>query len=195
MKIVSGRFYLKVLLFGSALAGKTTTLAWVFDHLIPKDMKVTESIHSIKTSFGQTLLFDFVPIQASPDIIIRIYALTGQDYYLSTRRMFFQDVDGLFFIVDSQAKELDHNREFVKEFAAYRKSFPELKKAAVVVLYNKQDIPGAQRPEVLGPKLGLQDFPSWPVSAATGANLPEAFTHMVSLILNRLKERPADEIQ
>jgi len=195
MKIVNDRVYFKLLLFGSALAGKTTTLEWFFNHLIPKDMKVTDSIHSIKTSFGQTLLFDFVPIQASQNIIIRIYALTGQDYYLSTRRMFFENVDGLFFIVDSQKKELEHNREFVKEFQSYRASLPELKSAAVVILYNKQDLPGAERPEVLSAQLGLETYPGLPVSAATGANLSRAFTYMVSLILNRLKEARADDVQ
>ena len=195
MKIVQDRIYFKVILFGSALAGKTTTLAWFFDHLIPEEMKVTDSIHSVKTSFGQTLLFDFVPIQAGANITFRIYALTGQDYYLSTRRMFFEGVDGLFFIVDSQRRELQHNREFVREFESYRRAFPELRDAAVLVLYNKQDLPEAERPEVLASSLGLEGFPSWPVSAATGANLGQAFEEMVALILNKLRKEEPGAVQ
>ncbi len=195
MKLVNDRVYFKLLLFGSALAGKTTTLEWFFNHLIPQDMKVTDGIHSIKTSFGQTLLFDFVPIQASHNIIIRIYALTGQDYYLSTRRMFFEDVDGLFFVIDSQKKELTHNREFVKEFQSYCATIPELQKTTVVVLYNKQDLPDVESPEILAAQLGLQKYPGLPVSAATGVNLSRAFTHMVSLMLNRLKEARVNDLQ
>jgi signal recognition particle receptor subunit beta len=195
MKIVQDRIYLKVILFGSALAGKTTTLAWFFDHLIPEEMKVTDAIHSVKTSFGQTLLFDFVPIQAGSNITIRIYALTGQDYYLSTRRMFFEGVDGLFFIVDSQVQELEHNREFVKEFQAYRRDIPGLRDAAVLVLYNKQDLSTAQSPELLSARLGLKQFPSWPVSAATGANLGRAFEEMVGLILGKLRREEPSAVQ
>lgn len=187
MKIVQDRVYFKVILFGSALAGKTTTLEWLYGHMVPEEMKVTEGIHSIKTSFGQTLLFDFVPIQAASNITFRIYALTGQDYYVSTRRMFFEDVDGMFFVIDSQEAEVEHNREFVRELDSYRQAFPPLREAAVVILYNKQDLPGALAPERLAAELGLGEFSSFAVSAVTGANLPQAFTHLVGLVLDRLR--------
>jgi len=119
MNIIDGKLYIKILFFGTALAGKTTSLQWLFNNVVPPEMKITDKIRSIKTSFGQTLLFDFVPIQVSSGIIIRIYTATGQDYYTSTRKMLFENVDGIFFVVDSQKKELEHNKEFVEEFNKY----------------------------------------------------------------------------
>ena len=63
MKILEGKIYFKLLFAGTALAGKTTALQWIFDHAIPNDMKLSRAVRSVKTSFQQTLLFDFVPIE------------------------------------------------------------------------------------------------------------------------------------
>lgn len=189
MKFIGGQLYFKILFFGSALAGKTTALQWLYDNLIPEEMKLTKKISSIKTSFGQTLLFDFMPIQIAKNVVVRIYASTGQDYYLSTRRMLFEDVDGLFFIIDSQKKELEHNREFVEELKRYTADDPDLREAQIMVLFNKQDLAEIHTPEFLSQNLGLADFPSCPTSAATGRNLREAFIWMVRQLMMKAQKR------
>ena len=189
MKFIGGQLYFKILFFGSALAGKTTALQWLYDNLIPEEMKLTKKISSIKTSFGQTLLFDFMPIQIAKNVVVRIYASTGQDYYLSTRRMLFEDVDGLFFIIDSQKKELEHNREFVEELKRYTADDPDLREAQIMVLYNKQDLAETHPPEFLSKNLGLADFASCPTSATTGRNLREAFIWMVRQLMMKAQKR------
>ena len=189
MNIIDGKIYIKILFFGTALAGKTTTLEWLFDHIIPREMKITEKIRSIKTSFGQTLLFDFVPIQVSNDIIIRIYTATGQDYYTSTRRMLFEEVDGIFFVVDSQKKELEHNKEFVDEFTKYIHNVDGLKNVEVFVLYNKQDKEEIYSPHYLSKELNLENYQAFTTCALTGMNLYESFTMMISNLLKKIKEK------
>ncbi|MFW6128941.1 MAG: GTP-binding protein [Candidatus Aminicenantaceae bacterium] len=188
MNIVGNKIYIKILFFGTALAGKTTALQWLFKNLIPFEMKITEKVRSIKTSFGQTLLFDFVPIQVSNNIIVRIYTATGQDYYTSTRRMLFEEVDGIFFIIDSQKKELEHNKEFVEEFRKHITSIDNLKKASVVVLFNKQDLEETHDPEYLKNELKLKKYSSWPSCAKSGMNLDTAFTSMLSDLLSKIKD-------
>lgn len=188
MNIIGDKIYIKILFFGTALAGKTTSLQWLFQHLVPEEMKITDRIRSIKTSFGQTLLFDFVPIQISNNIIIRIYTATGQDYYTSTRKMLFEEVDGVFFVVDSQKKEIEHNREFVEEFNKYMEKIDELKKAVIIVLYNKQDMDDVYDVEFMSRRLGLQEYPSYPTCAMSGQNLDRAFTSMISSLLSKIRE-------
>ncbi len=189
MKIINSKIYLKVLFFGTALAGKTTILEWLFNNIIPKEMKVTDKISSVKTSFGQTLLFDFVPIQVGENIIVRFYTSTGQDYYKSTRKMLIENVDGIFFVVDSQKKELEHNEEFVQEFNKYIENSGGMKDFEVIILYNKQDLKDIYSPEYIEDKLNLQQYLCCPTCALTGMNVEPAFTVMLSRILKKLKER------
>ncbi|MFQ6082920.1 MAG: ATP/GTP-binding protein [Candidatus Methanofastidiosia archaeon] len=191
MKLIKGKIYLKILFFGTALAGKTTSLQWLFENVIPEEMKITDQIRSIKTSFGQTLLFDFVPIQVSKNIIIRIYTATGQDYYTITRKMLMEEVNGIFFVVDSQKKELKHNEEFVGEFKKYLENIKGLREADVIVLYNKQDLKDVYSPKYLERRLNLRGYTSYPTCALTGMNLEVAFTVMIGQILKTLKEKEA----
>ncbi|MDW7760168.1 MAG: ADP-ribosylation factor-like protein [Acidobacteriota bacterium] len=188
MRIINGKIYFKVLFFGTALAGKTTSLRWLFNHVIPTDMKVTPKIKSIETSFGQTLLFDFTPIQLSPNIHVRIFTATGQDYYLSTRKMLFEDVDGIFFVIDSQKKELEHNREFVEEFNRYLENLPRLNNAVVIILFNKNDMDDIHSAQDLARMLNLEKYPSFSVSSLLGTNLREAFITMIRRMLERMEQ-------
>lgn len=189
MKIINNKLYLKIVFFGTALAGKTTSLKWLFRHAIPDEFKMVDQVRSLETSFGQTLFFDFIPIQVSSDIIVRLYTTTGQDYYHRTRRLFFEDVDGIFLVVDSQKKELEHNREFVAELRQYLETVEALKEAEIVVLYNKQDRDDIYPPDELERLLFLTGYPSFPVCASSGENLLPAFILMMDHILKKLRER------
>ena len=188
MRIVRDRIYIKLIFFGTALAGKTTSLQWLFNNVIPKDMKMSEQIRSIETTFGQTLLFDFIPIDVGENIFFHIYTATGQDYYASTRKMLMEEVDGVFFVVDSQKKELQHNKEFVDEFNKYLETVKGLREAVVIVLHNKQDLEDVYNPDYLEEELDLSNWPSFPACALSGMNLEAAFTIMVGLMLRKLKD-------
>lgn len=191
MKVIRGKLYLKVVFFGTALAGKTTTIKWLFDHGIPNEFKMAEKVRSLETSFGQTLFFDFTPLQISPDIIIRLYTTTGQDYYTMTRRLLFEDVDGVFFVVDSQKEELEHNLEFVREFRAFRENLEAMKRAEVIVLCNKQDRSDVHTPDELAALLGLEEYERFPTCAPEGTNLQEAFVAMMGRLLRKIRDGEA----
>jgi signal recognition particle receptor subunit beta len=189
MKIINNKLYLKIVFFGTALAGKTTSLKWLFRYAIPDEFKTVEQVRSLETSFGQTLFFDFIPIQVSSDIIVRLFTTTGQDYYQRTRRLFFEDVDGVFVVIDSQKRELEHNKEFVAELRTYLETVETLKEAEIVILYNKQDQDNIYRSDELEQLLPLAGYPSFPVCATNGHNLLPAFILMMDRILKRLRER------
>ena len=188
MRYYGSKIYFKILFFGTALAGKTTSLRWLYANVIPRDMKMTSEIKSIETSFGQTLLFDFTPIQISPHIVVRLFTATGQDYYLSTRRMLFEDADGIFFVVDCQKKELEHNREFVVEFNRYLDASEKLRQSEIIILYNKIDLEDTYPAGELARLLKLDAYPGYEVSALKGVNLRESFVVMVRRLLERLEQ-------
>jgi len=189
MKVIGDKVYMKMVFYGTALAGKTSALEWLFTNAIPEQMKVVSKLRQLKTSFGQTLLFDFTPIQLSDNIIVRLYTATGQDYYRGSRPMLLKETDGIFFVVDSQKKELEHNLEMVEEFRKYREEIEGLEEAEVIVLYNKQDLEEIYPIEYLSEKLGLGCWPGFPTCAVTGLNIKEAFREMLSRLLNKMKEQ------
>lgn len=194
MRIINDQVYFKILFFGTALAGKTTTLQWMYKNIIPDQMKTVENIRSVNTSFGQTMLFDFVPVKMSESIIMRFFTATGQDYYAGTRKMLFQDIDGVFFVIDSQKKELEHNKEFVQEFYQHIDAFcKNNKELMVIVLYNKQDMEDIFSAKFLSKELDLKKLPSYEVCAVDGKNLKLAFRRMVRFCLKKMENIPYNE--
>jgi signal recognition particle receptor subunit beta len=187
VKVVGDRIYLKLIFFGAALAGKTTALEWIFYHVVPDEMKLVKELRQVKTSFGQTLLFDFAPIEISQNVITRMFSATGQDYYKGTRTKVLADSDGIFIVVDSQKKALELNRDILREFDKCREEMDGLKEAEIVILYNKNDLPEIYPQETLRDTLGLQQWEGFSTCALTGDNLEEALILMLRKLTTKLQ--------
>jgi signal recognition particle receptor subunit beta len=155
--------------------------------VIPEEMKLVKELRQVKTSFGQTLLFDFAPIEISQNVITRMFSATGQDYYRGTRTKVLADSDGVFVVVDSQKKELDHNREILEEFYKCRKEMNGLSKAEIVVLYNKNDLDEIYSVEYLREYLRLDQWEGFSTCALTGQNLEDALILMLRKLTIRLQ--------
>lgn len=187
MKIVGDRVYLKLIFFGAALAGKTTALEWIFYHVVPDEMKLIKELRQVKTSFGQTLLFDFAPIEISQNVITRMFSATGQDYYRGTRTKVLADSDGIFMVVDSQKKALELNRDILEEFDKCRKQMDGLSDAEIVVLYNKNDLEETYSMDYLKDSLRLRQWDGFSTCALTGYNLEEALILMLRKLTAKLQ--------
>ncbi len=187
MKVVGDRIYLKLIFFGTALAGKTTALEWLFYHAIPDEMKLVKELRQVKTSFGQTLLFDFAPIEISQNVITRMFSATGQDYYKGTRTKVLADSDGIFIVVDSQKNQLENNRLILQELEKCRKEMEGLADADIVVMYNKNDLDEIYPMDFLEKDLGLQSWEGFSTCALTGDNLEDALIAMLRKLTEKLK--------
>lgn len=187
MKVVGDRIYLKLIFFGAALAGKTTALEWIFYHVIPEEMKLVKELRQVKTSFGQTLLFDFAPIEISQNVVTRMFSATGQDYYKGTRTKVLADSDGVFLVVDSQKKQLGNNRDILEEFGKCRNEMESLKDAEIVVLFNKNDLEDIYPMDFLKEYLGLQKWEGYSTCALTGDNLEDALITMLRKLTQKLE--------
>ncbi len=192
MKIVGDKAYIKIVFFGTALAGKTTILEWLFQNAIPDEMKLVKELRQVKTSFGQTLLFDFAPIQVADGLVARMFTSTGQDYYRGTRPNVLSGADGIFLVVDSQKNELEHNRELVTELKKYMREIDGLDQAELVALYNKQDMDDVYSMEYLEEELGLKDRPGFATNAIDGESLTDSLLTMLKRISARLREQGYD---
>lgn len=189
MKVVGDRIYLKLIFFGTALAGKTTALEWLFYHVIPDEMKLVKELRQVKTSFGQTLLFDFAPIEISQNVVTRMFSATGQDYYRGTRTKVLSGSDGIFIVIDSQKNQLENNQNILQELWKCREEMEGLAEAEMVVLYNKNDLEEIYPSDFLAEYLGLQQYDGFSTCALTGENLEEVLVVMLRKLTDKLQAK------
>ncbi len=128
---------IKIVYFGPALSGKTTSIKTLFSHFGKE-----EKILSIESTVNRTLFFDYgvVSFQNQDWILkISVYTTTGQNFYLITRPITLKAVDGIIFVLDSQEEVYERNmiswRELISYFGDSLDDLP------ILVAFNKQDLP------------------------------------------------------
>ncbi|MBY9005588.1 MAG: GTPase domain-containing protein [Candidatus Lokiarchaeota archaeon] len=128
---------IKIVYFGPALSGKTTSLKSLFNHFGKKDQ-----VKSIESSINRTLFFDYGVILFQNEqwqLKINIYSTTGQDFYIITRPTVLKGIDGIIFVADSNELSLKRNLISWNELGNYfnKKIFNEFPK---IIAFNKQDL-------------------------------------------------------
>ncbi|MFW9832500.1 MAG: ATP/GTP-binding protein [Candidatus Thorarchaeota archaeon] len=167
---------LKIVFFGPAMGGKTTSIRWLFSTL-----DYAEKLTSIENTVGRTMFCDFgtIPFSLSSSWTINahIWSATGQDFYRSTREVVLVGADGVIFIADSQEHLLDENLASWNELMSMIEE--EERPLPLIVCLNKQDLPTAIDEETLRRHLKIP--PSVPVFrsiAREGHNVMEAFQYL-----------------
>ena len=145
---------IKIVYFGPALSGKTTSIKSLFAHFGKGD-----KVHSIESTVNRTLFFDYGTISfQNQDWILKIsvYTTTGQNFYLITRPITLKAVDGIIFVVDSQKKVYERNLISWNELLSY---FGEsLQDLPIMIAFNKQDLPNKFIPSKLLHEIKFQNF-------------------------------------
>ncbi len=136
------RIEVKVVWWGPARGGKTTSLRSVHASCDPVDRGV---LSSIDTEDERTYFFDYAPLDLPRfgDYMPRVHAYTvpGQDAYVETRRRILRGADGVVFVADSspnaQTANLVSWRGLLEALAVEdRPGCP----TPVVLCANKQDL-------------------------------------------------------
>jgi len=129
---------IKIVYFGPALSGKTTSMKALFNHFGKE-----EDICSVENTMKRTLFFDYGTISFQNEkwvLKIHIYSTTGQDFYIVTRPITLKAIDGIIFVADSQKVAWQRNLISWNELNTYfKKAIIDLPK---VLAFNKQDLPG-----------------------------------------------------
>ncbi len=179
----------KIVYFGPASSGKTTNLRKLHEH-IPG--KLVGELATLDTEDERTLFFDYFPIKAGAigryKLKLQIYSVPGQAYYRATRKMVLQNADGVVFVADSQAAEIEHNivafsdlEENLRGYGVDLETFP------IVIQYNKRDLENVLPTEFLDRRLNLRGYPYCEGVAIQGKGVLEAFNGIVELVTRRLR--------
>lgn len=179
----------KIVYYGPAFSGKTTNVRKLHD-LIPS--KLVGNMTTLDTDDERTLFFDYFPIKAGAigryKLKLQIYSVPGQAHYRATRKMVLQNADGVVFVADSQASEIEHNivafqdmEENLRSYGVDMESFP------IVIQYNKRDLRNVLPTDFLDRKLNLRGYPYCEGISLEGKGVMEAFNGIVELVTRRLK--------
>ena len=117
--------------------------------------------------------------------------MPGQVYYNATRKLVLQGADGVVFVADSQARQLDENLESLQNLQAnLLEQGVDVRDVATVLQYNKQDLPSdlILVPEELDEQLNFRAAPSFAAAAVTGKGVFETLRGISERVLRRLSE-------
>ncbi|KAM4033619.1 uncharacterized protein ACNLHF_020480 [Anomaloglossus baeobatrachus] len=160
----------RILLLGLDAAGKTTLLY---------RLKLNQTVRTIPT-----IGFNFENVEPIRNVTFTMLDVACQGRMRGLWEHYFKKPDGLVFVVDSADPE-----RFVEakaELIAILES-NEMRGVPFVVMANKQDLPGAQKPMELAEKLGLMKMKGhqWHVQsccAANGVGLVEGLEVLTNLV-------------
>ncbi len=175
---------IKIVYFGPALSGKTTSIKTLFSHFGKE-----EKILSIESTVNRTLFFDYgiISFQNQDWVLkISIYTTTGQSFYLITRPITLKAVDGIIFVIDSQKKVYERNLISWNELISYFGD--SLEDLPITAAFNKQDLPE----KFISTKfLKAIDFHKYKnintrsTIAINGEGILECFENMLQLVLQK----------
>jgi small GTP-binding protein len=167
-----GKKDVRMLMVGLDAAGKTTILY---------QLKMGETVKTIPTIGFNVETLDYKGLNFT------VWDVGGQDKIRVLWKHYYQNTDGLIFVVDSNDKDrVDDAAEELKKML----NEEELKDCVVLVMANKQDLNGAMSPNEITDKLGLSQLKGrqWLVqgtSATTGQGLKEGLDWMASVLLKK----------
>jgi small GTP-binding protein len=131
---------LRILMVGLDSAGKTTILY---------KLKLGEIVTTIPTIGFNVETIDY------KNINFTVWDIGGQDKIRPLWKHYYQNTQGLIFVVDSNDRErMEENSEELQKLLQEN----ELRDAAVLILANKQDLPNAMSVSEMTSKLKLHDI-------------------------------------
>ena len=180
----------KIVYYGPGRSGKTTNLHYVYDRV--PDSRRGQMV-SLATQTDRTLFFDFLPIDLGQisgfSTRFQLYTVPGQVYYNATRSLVLQGADGVVFVADSQAQQLDENLESLQNLQTnLLEHGVDVRSLPLVMQYNKQDLPRELilAPADLDDALNFRGVPSFGADALHGAGVFETLKGISELVLKKL---------
>ena len=115
---------------------------------------------------------------------LTVWDVGGQDKIRVLWKHYYQNLDGLIFVVDSNDPDrIEDAEEELKKMLAEE----ELEKCPVLILANKQDIEGCLKPEIVEEKIGIKEYKGKTyhvegTSVVSGKGIKEAFDWLASIL-------------
>ena len=180
----------KIVYYGPGRSGKTTNLHYIYGQ-VPEDRK--GKMVSLATQTDRTLFFDFLPLDLGSisgfTTKFQLYTVPGQVYYQATRKLVLQGSDGVVFVADSQARQLEENIESFQDLHAnLADQGIDPRTMPLVVQYNKQDLPAdlILSAADLSDAINFRNAPEFSADALHGPGVFETLRGISELVLRRL---------
>jgi hypothetical protein len=180
----------KIVYYGPGRSGKTTNLHTIYGQ-VPEERK--GKMVSLATQTDRTLFFDFLPLDLGSisgfSTRFQLYTVPGQVYYQATRKLVLQGADGVVFVADSQARQLQENIESFQDLHQnLSEQGVEPRAIPLVIQYNKQDLPRdlILTAGELSEAINFREVPEFPADALHGPGVFETLRGISELVLKRL---------
>ena len=180
----------KIVYYGAGRSGKTTNLQYIYAQ-VPPDRK--GNMVSLATQTDRTLFFDFLPLELGTisgfSTRLQLYTVPGQVYYQATRKLVLQGADGVVFVADSQARQLEENIESLQDLHGnLAEHGMDARTVPLVLQYNKRDLPAELLTGVdeLRDTLNFRGVPDFEADALHGPGVFETLRGISELVLKRL---------
>lgn len=179
----------KIVYYGPSLGGKTTNIQWVYQSLAA-DQK--SKLVAINTEIERTLFFDFLPLNVGEirgfQTRFHLYSVPGQVIYDASRKLILKGLDGVVFVVDSQADRLEENIASMKNLEKnLEQQGYNIKEVPLLIQYNKRDLPNSLPIAELRKHLNRHNAPEIEASAFEGRGVLETFKQMSKNVIQILK--------
>ncbi|WP_197041406.1 GTP-binding protein [Chondromyces apiculatus] len=163
----------KIVYYGPAMGGKTTSLRHVHAHA---DRATCGTLMTLGADAERMVCFDAMPLEVGAlwgcKVRLQLYTVPGRTECNDTRRLILGGVDGLVFVADAQrgreadnAQSLSNLRENLAEEGHALREIPH------VLQYNKVDLPDAVPVEELRGALNLEGALDFEASAREGVGV------------------------
>jgi signal transduction histidine kinase/signal recognition particle receptor subunit beta len=181
----------KIVYYGTALGGKTTSLKHV--HRVIDPAQNVELV-SLNTESDRTLFFDFLPISLGRiggfTVSIQGFTVPGQVRYNLTRKYVLTGADAVVFVVDSSRSQLENNiaalQNLKENLAANGLDYHAI---PIVLQYNKQDLPDLVPIEELAAALNDRGLCGFETVATEGTGVFEAFVEVSRQMIDYIAMR------
>src|SRR5258708_2645501 len=191
---VTNEITAKLVYYGPASCGKSTNLRWIHEHVA---FMGKGELRFLATEADRTLFFDFLPAGfsaiAGMTTRVQIYALPGQVFHDSSRRMVLQGTDAVVFVADSQAALLDANLESLENLRENLIANGLDPALPVVLQHNKRDLQTALPVGVLNARLNPGGLPFHEAVAVRGIGVEDTLKTAAKLIFESLADRHGAE--
>lgn len=179
----------KIVYYGPSLGGKTTNIQWVYQSLA-QDQR--SKLVALNTEIERTLFFDFLPLEVGEirgfKTRFHLYTVPGQVIYDASRKLILKGLDGVVFVVDSQADRLEENIESMKNLEKnLQQQGYNIREVPLVIQYNKRDLPNALPLKELRRHLNLYNAQEIEASAFEGKGVLDSFKLVSKNIIQILK--------
>ncbi|MCP5464135.1 MAG: gliding-motility protein MglA [Deltaproteobacteria bacterium] len=180
----------KIVYYGPALAGKTTSLKVLQDKLKKTKKGVVKKVPQTE----RTLFFDFLALSSKEKIRnystkFQVYTVPGQVLYEDSRKLLLNGVDGIVFVADSS---IEHIEDSIRSMNELKLNLSKLgyqpDEIPMVIQYNKRDSKTAANLEELRKILNPDGLPDFETVAKTGEGVLDAFETVLSSVIFDLKK-------